>query len=166
MPKKEYRIVASTGDNFYQFYYVIQMPAGDFYHGMVGTNPSRTSIHVSGQVNWHYSKGKKISSPAKQKLHELSGLRQLCAMTIGKLVFSNPHFSIAPSKRKANGLVYFDIRKFKGDVGLMIFLLEPNKYDKLAGLQNFHNSQIHVITETNPWLIIMVYESGPRLNQT
>ena len=100
MPKKEFRIVASTGDNFYQFYYIIQMPAGDFYHGMVGSDPSRTSIHTSGQINWHYSKGKQISFPAKQKLTELRGIRQLCSMSIGKLVFQNPHFSIAPSKTK------------------------------------------------------------------
>ena len=95
MPKKEFRIVASTGDNFYQFYYIIQMPAGDFYHGMVGSDPSRTSNHTSGQINWHYSKGKQISFPAKQKLTELTGIRQLCSMSIGKLVFQNPHFSIA-----------------------------------------------------------------------
>ena len=165
MPKKEFRIVASTGDNFYQFYYIIQMPAGDFYHGMVGSDPSRTSIHTSGQINWHYSKGKQISFPAKQKLTELRGIRQLCSMSIGKLVFQNPHFSIAPSKTKVNGLVYFDIRKFKADIGLMIFLLEPGKYDKLTGLDRFRSAQIHIITETNPWLVILVHECGSRLEK-
>lgn len=121
MPKKEFRIVASTGEYYNQFYYIIQMPGSDFYHGAMGADPTRTSIHASGAVNWHYSKGKKITSPPKQKLVDLTGLRQLCSMSIGKLVFENPALSKPPTKAKANGLIYFDIRKFKSDIGLMIF---------------------------------------------
>src|SRR5215217_2087127 len=99
MSKKEYRIIASTGESFYEFFYIIQMPAGDFYYGGMGTEPSRTSVHASGIVNVHMAK-QKIIYPAKQKLKELKGLQQLCSMSIGKLVFENPHFSQTPRKAK------------------------------------------------------------------
>jgi hypothetical protein len=165
MPKKEFRIIASTGESFYEFFYVKQMPAGDFYYGSVGTEPTRTSIHASGVVNVHMAKQTIRYSP-KQKLQELKGLRQLCSMSIGKLVFENPHFSKPPRKGKVDGLIYFDIRKFKSDVGLMIFLLEPEGYSSLNSLSKFmKNPHFTIITETIPWLVIAVHEGHPSLRK-
>jgi len=158
-------VIVGTGDNFYEFFYVKQMPAGDFYYGGMGTEPTRTSIHASGVVNVHMAK-QIVRYPAKQKLHELKGLRQLCAMSIGKLVFQNPQFSKPPRKAKVNGLIYFDIRKFKSDVGLMIFLLEPENYSSLSSLNKFmDNPHFTIITETNPWLVVAVHEGHPGLKQ-
>ncbi len=160
MPKKEFRIIASTGENFYEFFYIIQMPAGDFYYGGVGVNRSRTSIHASGTVNMHYSNGEKIILPPNEKLKSLKGLRQLCGMTIGNAVFQNSSFSKPPRKGKVDGLIYFDIRKFKSSVGLMLFLLEPYQYSCLEVLHKIiKNPHFNIITETNPWLVVAVYDS-------
>ncbi len=159
MPKKEFRIIASNGTSFYEFFYLIQMPAGDFYYGTMGSEPSRTSVHVSGTVNLHWGK-EKIIYPPTRKLNELKGLWQMCGMSIGRLVFDNPHFSKSPKKGKVTGLIYFDVRKFKSDVGVMIFLLEPNNYGALSSLNNFlQNPQINIVTETTPWLVIAIHEN-------
>ena len=164
MPKKEFRIIASTGENFYEFFSIKQMPAGDFYYGGMGTESSRTSIHVSGVVNVHMTKDHKITYPPKEKLLELKGLRQLCAMSIGKLVFESPHFSKTPRKAKVDGLIYFDIRKFKSDIGIMIFLMEPNNYSSLNNLNKFiHDPHFSIITDTTPWLVVAVHEPGRRI---
>jgi len=165
MSQKEFRIIASTGENFYEFFYIKQIPAGDFYYGSVGSEPTRTSIHASGVVNVHMAE-QTIRYPAKQKLAELKGLKQLCAMSIGKLVFKNPHFSKPPRQAKVNGLIYFDIRKFKSAIGLMIFLLEPESYSSLSNLNKFmDNPHFTIITETNPWLVVAVHEGHSNLKK-
>ncbi len=59
-----------------------------------------------------------------------------------------------------DGLVYFDVRKFKSDIGLMIFLLEPNNFSSLNNLTKIITEpQLTIITETKPWLAVVLLET-------
>jgi hypothetical protein len=160
MPDKKYRIIATDGNKQYEFFYITHAPSGDFYYGQTGSDPSRTSVHSSGVTNIHHNQGQTTRFPATQRLTDIKGLKQLCSMSIGKLVFPNTHVSKTPEFKKTDGLIYFDIRKFKNQVGIMIFLLEKGNFASLEPIKKIvSNAQIHILTETDPWLVVVLHDS-------
>lgn len=155
MNRKKIKILATNGNWTREILYFVQGPKGDIYYGDPGQTDSRTSIHSSGLA--HKRMGTHlIQFGCGTRLSKLKGLRQLFAMSIGKLVFE--HLGKPFSGKKADGLVLIDIRKFKSDIGIMVFLLEPINADKLNVLLKIMSEpQITIFAETEPWLVFAVH---------
>ena len=155
--EQKIKVFATNGEWFKEFLYFVQNPKGDFYYGNIGPEISKTSIRASGVA--HMRTGQhRIPLGRGTKLAESKGMRQLFAMSIGSLVFPNPAFGKPYSGRVSNALITIDIRRFKTDIGIMAFLLEPeqgNELNKLLGI--IHEPQFNIITQTNPWLVLTVH---------
>ena len=141
--------------------FFVQGPKDDIYYGDSSPDGSKTSIHSSGVA--HMKTGKHFIPLGKGKpLSEFKGLRQLFVMSIGNLVFSSPYFGKKYKGKKVDGFVLFDIRKFKSDIGLRAFLLEPAHADELNKLLKILDEpQFSVFTETKPWLVIAIHNNAP-----
>ncbi|HEX8773718.1 MAG TPA: hypothetical protein VF735_08905 [Pyrinomonadaceae bacterium] len=159
--EKKIRVLATNGEWVKEFLYFVQNPKGDIYYGLSGPEGTKTSIHASGVT--HMRTGQhRIPLGRGTKLSEFKGIRQLFATSIGRLVFPNPYFGKEYSGKASNALVTIDIRKFKTEIGLMAFLLEPEHAGELNMLLRIiEQPQFTVITEMNPWLVLAVYPSGP-----
>ncbi|MFM9985553.1 MAG: hypothetical protein ACKVOK_10005 [Flavobacteriales bacterium] len=157
MGKKEFRIVASNGEKYCEFYYITQMPAGDFIYGGIGNHEIRWTYHVSGKQHMHRA-GKRHDN-TQPSLKEIKGLIQIQDMGMGKLVFSRPGFGKEPRTKKVHGRIFFDIRKFIDAISVSIFLMEPYAFAKLKNAtKGMHEPQIHIITESTPWIVVIVYD--------
>jgi hypothetical protein len=155
--EKKVKVLATNGKWLKEFLYFVQNPKGDFYYGTIGPEASKTSVHASGITHTRMGQDR-ISLGRGTKLGEFKGLRQLFSMSIGTLVFPSPFFGKEYSGKACNALVTIDIRKFKTDIGIMAFLLEPEHAGELNGLLfMIKEPQFHVITETNPWLVLSVH---------
>ncbi len=124
----------------------------------------KTSRHLSGIS--HHKRGENMIRLGKGlKLTEYVGLHQLFVISIGKLVFENQHFGAEYTKEKKNDIL-IDLRKFDLRVGIMSFLLEPNKLNALNDLKGkLKNVEFKVFMNTNPWLVIAIYDNGNEIPQ-
>ena len=155
--EKKYKVLVTNGEWLKEFLYFVQNPKGDFYVGQVGSNPTKTSVHVSGVS--HMRTGEhRIPLGRGTKLADLKGFRQLFSMSVGRLVFGSPYFGKLHSGKPSNGLITVDIRRFTTDIGVMAFLLEPAQAGNLNMLLGImHKPQFYVVTETTPWLVVAIH---------
>ena len=157
MKRKEFRIIATDGGWTKEFLFFVQGPKGDIYYGEPTHLGLRTSIHASGVAHQRTS-GLLIPLGRGEKLSQFKGMRQLFSMSIGRLVFVSPHFGKPFNRKKVDGVVLIDVRKFKSDIGIMAFLLEPVHADELNKLMKIlHEPQFTIFTETVPWLVVAVH---------
>jgi hypothetical protein len=155
--EKKFKVLVTNGEWLKEFLYFVQNAKGDFYLGQIGIEPNKTSVHASGVT--HMRTGShRIPLGHGTKLSDLKGLRQLFSVSIGRLVFGSPYFGKEYSGKPTNGLITVDIRRFKTDIGIMAFLLEPDQAGNLnALLRIIHEPQFYVVTETQPWLVIAIH---------
>lgn len=157
MKRKEFRIIATNGSWTKEFLFFVQGAKGDIYYGEPDHLGLRTSVHASGVAHQRTS-GFLIPLGRGQRLSQFKGMRQLFSLNIGKLVFVNPHFGKQFNGKKVDGVVLIDVRKFRSDIGIMAFLLEPVHADELNKLMKIlHEPQFTIFTETTPWLVIAVH---------
>lgn len=160
MGKTKFKILATNGEWTKEFMYFLQVPKGDIYYGEINLHePDKTSRHVSGIS--HHKRGERMIKLGKGlKLNEYVGLHQLFVMSIGKAVFQNVHFGTENTKSNKYD-VCIDIRNFGLRVGIIGFLLEPNKLEALDNLkEKLTNVKFTVFMNSNPWIVIAVYDNG------
>jgi hypothetical protein len=65
--------------------------------------------------------------------------------------------------KKVNALVSVDVRSYKQDVGVMLFMVEPS-FEALDGLvkelqktSNQHVSELHSFMECTPWIVFVLW---------
>jgi hypothetical protein len=163
--KKKFKILATDGTWIKEFVYFLQTSHGDIYYGEINLDqPDKTSRHVSGIS--HNKRGERLIKLGKGlKLTEYVGLHQLFVMSIGKLVFQSPPFGRIYSKR-TEGNVLIDINKFDLRVGIMAFLLEPNRLDTLEKLsEKLKDVDYTINKETTPWLVIAIFNDGIEIDK-
>lgn len=162
---KERILIATTdGEHLYHQLSIIISKDGSFYCN-VGKEPndkeSHLSYHKSGKVNWHIWNGLKeehnLVEPEKiDRIFNFPG--------------SIAHINLLGQKKAYEGLkdfnptkiVYIDLRRYKkSSINIHAFLLPPARLDyiKLPFIFDSKVSQVQIITDTNPWIGIMVVES-------
>jgi len=165
MSKIKFKILATDGTWVKEFIYFLQTSSGDIYYGEINLEqPDKTSRHLSGVS--HNKRGDRLIKLGKGlKLTEYVGLHQLFVMSIGKLVFQSPPFGKINTK-KADGNILIDIRKFDLRVGIMAFLLEPNRLDTLEKLsEKLKDVEYTINKETTPWLVIAIFNNGVEIDK-
>lgn len=165
MGKTKFKILATDGTWTKEFMYFLQVPKGDIYYGEINLHePDKTSRHVSGIS--HHKRGERMIKLGKGlKLTEYVGLHQLFVISIGKLVFENQNFGSVSTKLNKNDIL-IDIRNFGLRVGIMAFLLEPNKLETLNDIkEKLKDVELKVYMNTNPWLVIAIFENGNEIHK-
>ena len=165
MGKIKFKLLATNGKWTKEFMYFLQVPKGDIYYGEINLQEQdKTSRHVSGIS--HHKRGERMIKLGKGlKLTECVGLHQLFVISIGKAVFLNEHFGAENTKNNKYDIL-IDVRNFNLRVGIMAFFLEPNKLDALNTLkEKLNNVELKVFMNTNPWVVIAIYENGNEIPQ-
>ena len=89
--EKKVKVLATNGYMVQGVSLLCSKSKGDFYYGRIGPEIHKSSIHVSGIA--HIRTGQHRNPLGRgTKLSEFKDMRQPFATSIGRLVFSSPHF--------------------------------------------------------------------------
>ena len=161
---KERILIATTdGKKIYHQLSIIQSSDGSFCCN-VGAKPdpkdTHLSYHASGQVNWHIWGTKethKLDKPINiSRVFNFPGSIAHIKMLGQKLSYKDIK-EFNPTK-----VLYIDLTKYrKSAINIHAFLFPPYLLDyiKLPFILESKVVQLQIISDTNPWIGIMVVES-------
>ncbi|MCD4781550.1 MAG: hypothetical protein K8S27_13535 [Candidatus Omnitrophica bacterium] len=158
--KKRFKVFVTDGEKIQQIFFINQTEAGDFYFGLTikGLN-SKFSRHQSGKTHLKVEDNRHDLYES-QKISEFRGIEHLPDFAITKDVLERLESGILYNGKKFDGSVFIDLRMYNNSIFVSPFLLEPDKMQMLANLIEslLKNLQIIIFTQTEPWIVLTVYE--------
>lgn len=155
--EKRFNILATDGERIWELFFIVQKSKGDFYCG-----PTNHNFYYSRHHQQSHAKSKEgtyvFPPDKKQKLTELKGIEQLLSYSNAKWALEKGMWGKQYKKSKFDGSVVIDLRKFRERINIIACLLEPKNTDRLQLLTGIANPQIIIFTETNPWIVLSVFE--------
>lgn len=160
MDKKKFKIYATDGKDIWEIFFITQTNRGDFYYGTINSFGDKISRHVSGKFHGKTKNGDLYQNlGTRVNLKEFQGLESLSSIAINTRDLTKLSFIKRYSGGKVTGSVFIDLRNHKKHLNINIFLLEPSKTEELNFISNFfENSQLIIFTQTNPWIVLIIYE--------
>lgn len=161
MVKKKFKIFATNGEDIWELFFITQNKKGDFYFGSnIGGTTIKTSRHVSGKYHWKNDHNDFYQDLGQRaNLKEFKGFEALTGQGFPISGFETLKPFKPYSGGKINGSAFIDIRNYDELININLFLLEPSKTEELSFISSqFENGLIIIFTQTNPWIIVAVYE--------
>lgn len=152
----------TDGEKIQQIFFINQTEAGDFYFGpIIKGLDLKISRHQSGKTKTTYERDNEQNFLYEgQKISEFRGVEQLQDYAITKDVLERFELGKPYSGKKFDGSALIDLRMYNNSIFVSSYLLEPDKTQMLANLieNSLKNLQIIIFTQTEPWIVLTVYE--------
>ena len=121
---------------------------------------SHTSYHADGNVFWTFG-GKSDKIATLVPLKDFKGIYQIAAFAFSRAITRMRDAPVYEMK-KLDFVTYVDVRSYSHNIGCLVFLLEPKRFDKIEKLTNLQIavSEFHIFPNLNPWVVIAFCEIG------
>jgi len=152
--------VVTNGEIRRNFLWVTVRKTG-IYVAFGGPLPAHTSYHTDGTFHWKV-KGQKVHSEARPPLRDIGEpqLIQSATAVISDHVLSGFDLSTFGDE-PVDRVVYLDNRVLPDAISYHVWAVPPFRHGAVP-LFAHEPAHIHIITHTNPWIQVVIYEQGKR----
>lgn len=162
--KKKYQfiVLATDGQFYWEIFFISTSKEGDFYLGspLLGFD-GKHSRHKSGKM--HFKSLETYQNlGVKQDFNNFKGIEQILSCATPMNFFKKEtkiSFKEYTGKR-FDEIILLDTRNYKKAIQISVHLLEKDKFDELAKLPDLFKDRLFIFTQTEPSIIISVFDQG------
>lgn len=148
-------VIATNGTVQKRIIWISISPKGVYYDFVRVGEDSHTSFHRDGSL-WVTRNGATDKIAQFEPLDKFKGSHQLSGFSFAQDITKLR--AVEYEMKKLSAIVLIDTRTYssKTHIGCNVTLVEPKRYDLLAGIESFAY-EIHLYTRFTPWLVISIY---------